>query len=44
MEKLKHDEKENNKIRNKNRELKKELSSCEEENHEHEKTINNLKD
>jgi hypothetical protein len=39
VEKLKHDEKENNKIRNKNRELKKELSSCEEENHELEKTI-----
>jgi hypothetical protein len=34
MEKLKHAEKENSRIRNKNRELKNEFNRCKEENHE----------
>jgi hypothetical protein len=44
LEKLKHVEQENRKLRNKNRELKNKLSNCEEENHELEKTINILKE
>jgi hypothetical protein len=41
---LKYVEQENSKLRNKNRELKNELSNCEEENYELEKTINILKE
>jgi hypothetical protein len=44
IEKLKHVEEENIKLRNKNRELKNELKNCEEENHELEKTIDSLKE
>jgi chromosome segregation ATPase len=44
IEKLKHVETENSKLRNTNIILKGELSSCEEENYKLEKTINSLKE
>jgi hypothetical protein len=44
LEKLKHVENENSKLRNTNIILKGELSSCEEENYNLEKTINSLKE
>ena len=43
LEKLKHVETQNNKLRNTNILLKGEFSSCEEENYKIEKTINSLK-
>jgi hypothetical protein len=43
LEKLKYAEEENIKLRNKNKELKNELKNCE-ENHELEKTIDNMKE
>jgi hypothetical protein len=44
LEKLKHVENENSKLRNTNIILKGELSSCEEENYKLENTINSLKE
>ena len=44
LEKLKHVETENSKLRNTNIILKGELSSCEEDNYKLEKTINSLKE